>query len=126
MRWTLFVPRQVRCEAYLTDFFYNETRPAFAETRIISQHLDLSFVGSEPFTFRPGMVFEGHVSMLYNDQVALPEELITTGVLTLTATALLRDGSNVALPTIYIDPQGIVQWKELEEKEAVVSYCQNL
>ena len=60
---------QVRCEALMTEFFYNDTQPAFGETRIILQRLQLSFVGSPPFVFKPGMSFEGHVSIIFEDQV---------------------------------------------------------
>ena len=66
---------KVRCEADLRDFFYNESRPAFAETRIISQKLSLSFVGDPPWVFRPEMSLEGRVSIRHNDHVSLNEEV---------------------------------------------------
>ena len=53
----------------MTEFFYNDTQPAFGETRIIIERLQLSFVGSPPFVFKPGMSFEGRVSIIFKDQV---------------------------------------------------------
>ena len=53
----------------MTEFFYNDTQPAFAETRIISERLQLNFVGFPPFVVKPGMPFEGHVSIIFRDQV---------------------------------------------------------
>ena len=53
----------------MTEFFYNDTQPAFAETRIISEKLKLNFVGFPPFVVKPGMPFEGHVSIMFVDQV---------------------------------------------------------
>ena len=67
--------KKVRCEADLRDFFYNESRPAFAETRIISQKLSLSFVGDPPWVFRPEMSLEGRVSIRHSDHVSLNEEV---------------------------------------------------
>jgi len=60
---------KVRCEASMTEFFYNDTQPAFGETRIIIERLQLNFVGSPPFVFKPGMSFEGRVSIIFKDQV---------------------------------------------------------
>ena len=90
----------MRCEATLTDYFYNDTQPAFAQTRIISQELKLAFVGNQPFVFRPGMVFEGQVSVLFNDQVALSAEDLSSAQLNLTGTCLLNDGQSMELPTL--------------------------
>ena len=55
----------------MTEFFYNDTQPAFAETRIVTEKLKLTFVGSPPFVIKPGMPFEGHVSIMFQDQVWL-------------------------------------------------------
>ena len=54
----------------MTEFFYNDTQPAFAETRIIAERLQLTFVGSPPFIVKPGMPFEGQVSIMLQDQVS--------------------------------------------------------
>jgi hypothetical protein len=52
----------VRADAVLTEFFYNETQRAFAETRIIREKLRLEFLGTQPFSIKPEMIFEGQVS----------------------------------------------------------------
>ena len=50
---------KVRADAVLTEFFYNETQRAFAETRIIREKLRLEFLGTQPFSIKPEMLFEG-------------------------------------------------------------------
>ena len=53
----------------MTEFFYNDTFPCFGETRIIIERLKLDFIGHPPFVFKPGMPFEGHLSVKFEDQV---------------------------------------------------------
>ena len=53
----------------MNEFFYNDTLPAFGETRIIVEKVDLDFIGHPPFVFKPGMPFEGHLSVKFEDQV---------------------------------------------------------
>ena len=53
----------------MVEFFYNETQPAFAETRIITEKLHLDFLGSPPYVFKPGMPYRAHVSIMFEDQV---------------------------------------------------------
>ena len=50
---------QIRAEAYVTEYFYNNTQKGWCETRIINQTLSLRFVGNPPLVFKPGMPFEG-------------------------------------------------------------------
>lgn len=59
---------QVRAEVYITDFLYNNTQKAWCETRIINNTLDLSFVGSKPLVFKPGMPFDAQIAVRYADQ----------------------------------------------------------
>ena len=60
---------QVRAEVYITDFLYNNSQKAWCETRIINNTLDLSFVGSKPLVFKPGMPFDAQIAVRYADQV---------------------------------------------------------
>ena len=53
----------------MTEYFYNDTLPCFGETRIIVERLKLDFIGHPPFVFKPGMPFEGHLSVKFEDQV---------------------------------------------------------
>ena len=53
----------------LTEFYYNETQRAFAETRIIREKLRLEFLGTQPFSIKPEMLFEGQgirILMIFN------------------------------------------------------------
>ncbi len=54
---------QVRAEAWVTEYFYNETQRGFCETRVINQTLSLRFVGSAPMAFKPGMPWEGQIAV---------------------------------------------------------------
>ena len=60
---------QVRAEVFVTDFLYNNTQKGWCETRIINNTLDLSFVGSKPLVFKPGMPFDAQIAVRYSDQV---------------------------------------------------------
>ena len=65
---------QVRAEAWVNEFFYNNTQRGFCETRIINQTLSLRFVGTNPMVFKPGMPFEAQIAVRYHDQVSLTQE----------------------------------------------------
>ena len=52
----------------MTEYFYDDTLPCFGETRIIVERLKLDFIGHPPFVFKPGMPFEGHLSVKFEDQ----------------------------------------------------------
>ena len=60
---------QIRAEVFITDFLYNNTQKGWCETRIINNTLDLSFVGSKPLIFKPGMPFDAQIAVRYADQV---------------------------------------------------------
>ena len=74
---------QVRVEAQMTEFFYNETQHAFAETRIIKKSLSLRFLGPTPMVFKPGMPFESQVSLMFNDIIPVNQETLQSAKLTL-------------------------------------------
>ncbi len=93
---------QVRAEAEITEFFYNETQRGFCETRIINQELSLRFVGSSPIVFKPGMPFEAQVAVRYHDQVALSQEKLEQSTLVVTAHAKLENGEVKKLKDIMI------------------------
>ena len=91
----------------MTEFFYNDTQPAFAETRIITEKLHLSFVGSPPFVVKPGMPFEGLVSIVFQDQVALSSDDLNESSLDIQAIASFADGTVRKLKDSKIRPTGI-------------------
>lgn len=47
----------------MTEYFYNKTEVAFAETRIVRQNLKLQFIGAEPHVFKPGLTFFGEIAV---------------------------------------------------------------
>ena len=97
-----------RAEAWMTEFFYNNTQRGFCETRVINQTLSLRFVGTDPMVFKPGMPFEAQIAVRYHDQVALTQEQLESSTLLIKATAKLQNGKIVDLPEIKVP-------KKLEE-----------
>ena len=74
---------QVRIEAQMTEFFYNETQHAFAETRILKKTLTTRFLGPTPMVFKPGMPFESQISLMFNEIIPVDEETLQSAKLTL-------------------------------------------
>ena len=74
---------QVRIEAQMTEYFYNETQHAFAETRILKKVLGIKFLGPTPMVFKPGMPFESQLSLMFNDIIPVDEEILQNAKLTL-------------------------------------------
>lgn len=74
---------QVRIEAKMTEYFYNDTQHAFAETRIMKKMMTLKFLGPQPMVFKPGMPFEGQLSVLFNDLMPVDVEVLYESKLTL-------------------------------------------
>ena len=74
---------QVRIEAQMTEFFYNETQHAFAESRILKKTLSLRFLGPSPMVFKPGMPFESQVSLMFNDIIPVNQETLQSAKMTL-------------------------------------------
>lgn len=96
---------QVRAEAFVTEYFYNNAQRGFCETRIINQTLSLRFLGNTPMVFKPGMMFEGAVAVRYHDQVALPDEVLRDSQLEIKVRAKKQDGSTQDLPLIKVPRQ---------------------
>ena len=93
---------QIRAEAYVTEYFYNNTQKGWCETRIINQTLSLRFVGNPPLVFKPGMPFEGAVAVRYHDQVALPEERLRDSELEIIARVKDKTGGVKELPRMKV------------------------
>ena len=60
----------------MTEYFYNETQHAFAETRIVTKLLTLTFLGPQPMVFKPGMPLEGQVSAMFNRIIPVGKEIL--------------------------------------------------
>ena len=67
---------QIRIEAKMTEYFYNETQHAFAETRVVTKTLSLEFLGPQPMVFKPGMPLEGQVSAMFNGIIPVGKEIL--------------------------------------------------
>ena len=83
---------QVRAEVFITDFLYNNTQKGWCETRIINNTLDLSFLGSKPLVFKPGMPFDAQIAVRYADHVPVDQERLEQSTLTLKFFATLKSG----------------------------------
>ena len=93
---------QIRAEAWVTDYFYNNTQRGFCETRVINQTLSLRFVGSDPMVFKPGMPLEAQIAVRYHDQVALSKDKLEKSSLLVQTIATLESGQKVALPDVRV------------------------
>ena len=116
---------QVRAEAYVTEYFYNNTQRGFCETRIINQTLSLTFVGKSPMVFTPGMLFEGAISVRYHDQVALPAEVLRGSDLEINVRAKKKDGSVVDLTKIRVPKYVADQFNEFQDIDRLSHYGQS-
>ena len=115
---------QVRAEAFVTEYFYNNTQRGFCETRIINQTLSLRFVGNNPMVFKPGMMFQGTVAVRYHDQVALPEEVLKDSELEIRIRAKKKDGSVENLPSIKVPRQLTDEFNSFQDIDRLQHYGQ--
>lgn len=47
--------------ATVSDYWYNETRLGFSQTKIFNSSLRLNFLGNQPQVFKPGLLFTTQV-----------------------------------------------------------------
>lgn len=114
---------QVRAEAWVKEFFYNNTQRGFCETRIINQTLSLRFVGSNPMVFKPGMPFEAQIAVRYHDQVALTQDQLESSTLLIQSTAKLETGEIVSLPDIKV-PRKVEGFSPFQDIDRLRHYGQ--
>ena len=112
---------EVRAEAFITEFFYNNTQRGFCESRIIDNVLEVKFVGNAPFVFKPGMPFYGAVAVRYQDLMAVPVELLENSELTIHFEAKMQNGSAVYLLPIHIPNKEADPYSALWDNEPVES-----
>ena len=93
---------QVRAEAWVNEYFYNNWQRGFCETRIINQTLSLRFVGADPLVFKPGMPFEAQIAVRYHDQVALTQKQLESSTLLIKAYIHSSDSQSIDLPDIKV------------------------
>ena len=96
---------QIRAEAEVLEYFYNNTQKGFCETRIINQTLSLFFVGSKPLIFKPGMPFDAQIAVRYHDQVSLTQEQLEESTLIIKSYAKMESGETIVLPEVKVPPK---------------------
>ena len=47
--------------ATVSDYWYNETRTGYSQTKVYNNSVRLVFLGHHPQVFKPGMLFTTHV-----------------------------------------------------------------
>lgn len=90
----------------LFDIYQGEARDGFIETRIIRAQLKLRFAGTKTAVFKPGMPFEGHIYVMYDDEEALSEEKLAGATLIIRPVVTGTNGQLKTLPDIVVPRQG--------------------
>ncbi|KAJ4443778.1 hypothetical protein ANN_05556 [Periplaneta americana] len=109
---------ELRVEAELTEYLYGETVTGYSHTRIISGSINVYFLGPSPMVFKPGMLFEGHVIVAYNDKERISRKKLTHSSLRIEINAQFEGGSNTQLPEIVALPKGhYLISNEVEDQE---------
>ena len=96
----------IRVAMTLYHHFEGEARDGFIETRIIRAQLKFRFGGSKTAVFKPGMPYEGHVYLMYDDDQAVSPEKLAGATLTIRPVATTSNGQLKTLPEIVVPRQG--------------------
>ena len=109
---------QIRAEAFVTEFFYNNVQRGFCETRVINETLSLRFVGNQPMVFKPGMLFEGAVAVKYHDEVALTPKVLKRSELEIRVRAKNKNGNIQELKIIIVPKvQKLNAYQDIERRD---------
>ncbi|OXA61880.1 Complement C3 [Folsomia candida] len=93
----------IRVEAEVTEFFLDETRFGYAESRIIKETIRLKFLETAPKVFKPGMPFRTILAVGYEDLERIPRDILESSTLRITPQAFVSSGSRVDLEPIEIN-----------------------
>jgi hypothetical protein len=96
----------IRVAMTLYHHFEGEARDGFIETRIIRAQLKFRFGGIKTAVFKPGMPFEGHVYLMYDDDQAVSPEKLAGASLTIRPVVTTSNGQLKTLPEIVVPRQG--------------------
>lgn len=99
----------IRVAMTLHDHFQGEARDGFIETRIIRAQLKFKFGSTKTAVFKPGMPFEGHVYLMYDDDEAIPPEKLAGATLTIRPMVTTSTGLLKTLPDIVVPRRGEYQ-----------------
>jgi hypothetical protein len=83
-----------------------ETRRSFIETRIIQAQLKFKFSGAKTAVFKPGMPYEGHVYVMYDDDQALSPQKLAGATLIIRPVVTTSNGQLKTLPEIIVPASG--------------------
>ena len=109
----------IRVTTLVHNYFLGETRHGYIETRIIRAQLKFEFAGAKTAVFKPGMPFEGHVYVMYDDNQALSPEKLAGATITLKPVVTSSNGQLKSLPEIVVPAKGeyINQHRKDEESQ---------
>nr|CAH0103527.1 unnamed protein product [Daphnia galeata] len=96
----------VRVTTSVHNYFMGETRRSFIETRIIRAQLKFEFSGAKTVVFKPGMPFEGHVYVMYDDNQALSPEKLSGANLIIRPVVTTSNGQLKTLPEVIVPAKG--------------------
>ncbi len=96
----------IRVTTVLHSYFMGEARDGFIETRVIGAQLKFEFSGAKTVVFKPGMPFEGHVYVMYDDDQALSPEKLAGATITLRPVVTSPNGQTKTLPEITVPAKG--------------------
>lgn len=96
----------IRVAIQLHHYFMGETREGFIETRVIRAGLKFRFLGPRTAVFKPGMPFEGHLCVAYDDDQSLGEEKLAGAGLLLRPVVTTTKGQLRTLGEIVVPRKG--------------------
>ncbi|XP_046648840.1 CD109 antigen-like [Daphnia pulicaria] len=96
----------IRVTTVLHSYFMGEARDGLIETRVIRAQLKFKFSGAKTAVFKPGMPFEGHVYVMYDDDQALTSEKLAGATITLRPVVTSTNGQMKTLPEIKVPAKG--------------------
>jgi hypothetical protein len=96
----------IRVTTSVHNYFMGETRRGFIETRVIRAQLKFKFSGAKTAVFKPGMPFEGHVYVMYDDDQALSPEKLAGATLTIRPVVTTSNGQLKTLPEVIVPATG--------------------
>ena len=86
----------------LFDILRGEGRDGFVETRITRAQLKFRFAGPKTAVLKPGMPFEGHIYLMYDDDQALSPDKLAGATLIIRPVVTTTNGQLKTLPEIVV------------------------
>ena len=81
------VGAELEIEVIVYDRFYEHTVIGYGRTRIINSTIILKFLDPSPAVFKPGMPFDVHLALSYENQVTLPRDKVALSSTTISSVA---------------------------------------